>query len=106
SSSSHFLRFRFYKSAGSFDELYGSTVKITDAKGKIQFQHYDPQRGLLSTMEHALHFGTGNETVIPKVEITFPSQKKIVLENVKADQELKVYESDAVNMNTTIAVKK
>ena len=105
SSTSHFLRFRFYKSPGSNNEVYGSTVKLTDAKGQIQFQHYHPQRGFLSSMEHVLHFGTGAETVITKAEITFPNQKKIVLENVKADQELTLYESNAVSLNTTIAAK-
>ena len=40
---SHYLRFRFYKSPGSFDEVYGTTVKLTNAKGQIQLQHYHPQ---------------------------------------------------------------
>ncbi|HMK05233.1 MAG TPA: VCBS repeat-containing protein [Ferruginibacter sp.] len=106
STASHFLRLRFFKSPSSPVEIYGTIVKLTDAKGQVQLQHYDPQRGFLSTMEHALHFGIGNEGIIPRVEILFPSQKKIVLENVKADQEMTVYESDATNMNTTIAVKK
>ncbi len=104
SPASHFLRFRFYKKPGSSDEVYGAKVKLTNAGGGIQFQHYHPHRGFLSTMEHTLHFGTGAETVIPKVEITFPSLKKIVLENVKADQELTIYESNAVAANTTVAI--
>lgn len=103
SPASHFLRFRFYKNPGSPDEVYGVKVKLTNAGGGIQFQHYHPHRGFLSTMEHTLHFGTGAETVIPKVEITFPSLKKIVLENVKADQELTIYESNAVAANTTVS---
>ncbi len=103
--SSHFLRFRFYKKPGSFDEVYGAKVKLTNAGGGIQFQHYHPHRGFLSTVEHVLHFGTGTETVIPKVEITFPSLKKIVLENVKADQELTIYESNAIVASATIATE-
>lgn len=105
SPSSHFLRFRFYKKPGSFDEVYGAKVKLTNAGGGIQFQHYHPHRGFLSTVEHVLHFGTGTETVIPKVEITFPSLKKIVLENVKADQELTIYESNAIVASATIATE-
>lgn len=91
----HYLRFKFYKKPGSFDEVYGAVVKLTDAKGQIQLQHYTPQRGFLSTSEHVLHLGTGSETLIPKVEILFPSLKKIILENVAADQLLTIYESDA-----------
>jgi hypothetical protein len=102
---SHFLRFRFYKSPGSNDEVYGATVKLTNSKGQIQFQHYHPQHGFLSSMERVLHFGTGDETQVTKAEITFPNQKKIVLENVKTDQVLTLYESDATNTNSTIISK-
>ena len=91
----NFLRFKFFASPTSKEEVYGAAVKLTDAKGQIQLQHYNPQRGFLSTMEHVLHFGTGAETIIPKVEITFPSLKKIIIENVNANQVLSVYESDA-----------
>jgi len=103
--SSHFVRFRFYKTPGSAEEVYGATVKLTNSKGQVQVQHYHPHRGFLSSMEHVLHFGTGEETQIAKIEITFPNQKKIILENIKADQVLTLYESNAVSGNTTIAAK-
>jgi enediyne biosynthesis protein E4 len=103
--SSHFLRFRFYKSPASAEEVYGATVKLTNSKEQIQLQHYNPERGFLSGMEHMLHFGTGEDVLISKAEITFPNQKKIILENVKADQILTLYESDAVANNATIAAK-
>ncbi len=102
---SNYLRFRLLKSPSSFDELYGATIKLTDTKGQIQVQHYDPQRGFLSSMEHVLHFGIGAENNIKKVEIEFPTRKKIVLENVKANQVLTVYESDAIIQNTTATNK-
>lgn len=102
---SHFIRFRFYKSPGPAEEIYGVTVKLTNSKGQVQVQHYHPHRGFLSGMEHVLHFGTGEETQISKAEIIFPNQKKIVLENVKADQVLTVYESNAASNNVTIAAK-
>ena len=102
---SHFIRFRFYKSPASTEEIYGATVKLTNAKGQIQLQHYHPQRGFLSSMEHVLHFGTGGEPLVTKVEITFPNQKKIVLENVKTDQVLDLYESNALATNSTPVAK-
>lgn len=58
----------------STEEVYGATVKLIDARGQIQMQRYNPQRGFISSMEHVLHFGTGTQTVIPRVEITFPSK--------------------------------
>ncbi|MGF2411654.1 MAG: VCBS repeat-containing protein, partial [Ferruginibacter sp.] len=102
----NYLRFRVLKNARSTEEVYGTAVKITDAKGQIQMQHYNPQRGFLSTSEHILHLGTGAETIIPRVEITFPSLKKIILENVKTNQVLSVYEADAKLPAAEIAVKK
>jgi enediyne biosynthesis protein E4 len=102
---SNYLRFRFFKSPGSNNEVYGTSIKLTNAKGQIQFQHYHPQRGFLSSMEHVLHFGTADETIIAKVEITFPGQKKFVMENVKANQVLTLYESNAINISSAIATK-
>jgi hypothetical protein len=102
---SHFLRLRFYKSPGSTEEIYGATVKLTNSKGQVQLQHYYPERGFLSGMEHVLHFGTGDESQVTKAEITFPNQKKIILENVKADQVLTLYGSNAVAVNSTPVTK-
>jgi hypothetical protein len=102
---SHFLRFRFYKSPVSNEEIYGATVKLTNSKGQVQLQHYYPERGFLSGMEHVLHFGTGDESLVTKAEITFPNQKKISLENVKADQVLTLYGSNAIAVNSTPVTK-
>ena len=91
----NYLRFKLLRSKVSPDELYGTIVKLTGADGTTQVQHYDPQRGFLSSGEHVLHFGTGDQAIIPRVEIIFLSGKKIVLEQVKTNQVLTVYESDA-----------
>lgn len=92
---SNYLRFKFLKNSSTAEEVYGAVVKLTGPDGAVQVQHYNPQRGFMSTMEHVLHFGTGIQTIIPKVEIIFPSQKKIILENVKTNQLVTVAESDA-----------
>ncbi len=92
---SNYLRFKFLKNNASAEEVYGAVVKLIGDNGQLQVQHYNPQRGFMSTMEHVLHFGTGSQTTIPRVEITFPSLKKIILENVKTNQVVTVAESDA-----------
>src|SRR5207253_8369728 len=94
--SAGFLRFRFFADPQSKKEVYGATVKLYDEKGGLQFQRYDPQRGFISSVEHFLHFGTGSASVIPKVEIRFPSGKQQILTNVKSGQVVTVYESDAI----------
>jgi hypothetical protein len=97
---SNYLRFRFLKDKNSKEEVYGTVVKIYDRKNNFQLQRYDPQRGYMGTMEHVLHFGTSRENIIPKVDISFPSGKSIVLFNINANQVLTVYESDG---NASIA---
>ena len=90
-----FLRFRFFKTREGRDECYGTSVRITDEEGQVQFQRYDPQRGFMSSHEHALHFGTGNNNIIPEVLVTFPSGKTIQLKNIATGQQLVLFESDA-----------
>ena len=104
--STHFLRFRFYQAPGTFNDVYGVSVKLTERNGQVQFSHYHPQRGFISSSEHLLHFGTGSETIIPTVEITFPGQKKTVLNNVTTDQVLTIYESDAKKTADNIPVNR
>lgn len=94
----HYLRFRFFSNKEKKREVYGAIVKLSDDAGNLQVKHYDPQRGYLSTMEHVLHFGTGNATTIPHVEIRFLSGKQIMLNNVKTNQVLDIFESDAVKV--------
>jgi len=93
---SQYIRFRFLKKKNSPEEVYGPVVKLYNAKGLMQMNHYDPQRGYMSTNEHFLHFGLGKETKVPMAEITFPSGKKIILSDIAAGQTLTLYESDAV----------
>ena len=103
---SNYLRFRFLKNKASKEEVYGAVVKIYDNKNNLQWQRYDPQRGYMGTMEHCLHFGTGSETVLPIVDITFPSGKSVFLKNVNVNQLLTVYESDAGEVATLLQTDK
>jgi len=93
---SQFIRFRFFRTKEMKQEVYGTIVKLYDDKGNIQLQRYDPQRGYMSTGEHFLHFGTGKEKTIARIEITFPSGKEIVMNNVATGQVLTLFEEDAV----------
>ena len=97
---SHYLRFRFFNNKEQKHEVYGATVKLVDDSGHIQVQHYDPQRGYLSTMEHVLHFGTGKLGVITEVTIHFLSGKQIIMTNVATDRVLDIFESDGVKTSS------
>jgi hypothetical protein len=92
---SNYLQFRFFKNKNSKEEVYGVMVKLYDSKNNLQTQRYDPQRGYMGTMEHFLHFGTGKEMSLPRVEIIFPSGKSVFLQNVNTNQLLTIYQDDA-----------
>ncbi|MBP6431722.1 MAG: VCBS repeat-containing protein [Ferruginibacter sp.] len=96
---SNFLRCKFYKNKSLLQEVYGAKIKLTFDDGTIQVQHYDPQRGFLSTVEHAVHFGLGVNKSIAKVEVEFASGKKLVQHNVAANQTITFYEDDALPSN-------
>jgi hypothetical protein len=99
---SNYLRFQFFKSKSSKEEVYGVVVKLYDSKNNLQTQRYDPQRGYMGTMEHFLHFGTGKEMSLPRVEITFPSGKFVFLQNVTTNQVLTIYQDDANDIVTPL----
>ncbi len=98
-SKSGFIRFTFYSNKNTFREIYGATVKITSQSGGIQVQHYDPQRGFMSTMQHVLHFGLGDQKSVPQAEITFLSGRKIILRNLNANMVYRINEDDATEMS-------
>ncbi|MBL7697119.1 MAG: VCBS repeat-containing protein [Chitinophagaceae bacterium] len=64
--------------------------------GKMHQAHeHSPYRGYLSTMQSVAHFGVGATTIIDSVVIRWPNGRRQVLQQVKADQVLKVNIADA-----------
>jgi hypothetical protein len=57
---------------------------------KQQVYEHTPYRGYLSTNQLIAHFGLGNVAKLDSVVIKWPSGKKQILQNVKADQRLTV----------------
>lgn len=84
-----YLQFSF---KGSAKNLFGIGVKVTieNTNGKQQHQELTTTRGFQSSSEPKLHFGIGNLDTINKVTIKWPDQKVQVLDNVKANQEIKI----------------
>ena len=80
------------RSNGKSDAI-GARVTVR-AGSLIQFRDAIPTRGYLSQMDLRVHFGLGDNTVADWVEIRWPNGKKTRLENVKANQVLKVVEPD------------
>lgn len=72
----------------------GARVKI-ETKAGTQVRVLTASQGYLSASEPVVHFGLGEEQSVRRIEITWPNGKQQVLEDVTANQRLKVFEKDA-----------
>jgi hypothetical protein len=78
--------------ARSNRDAVGAKVKLTTASGRVRYNHVSVSVGFMSSSDRRLHFGLGGDSAAKSIEITWPGGRKQVLENVKADQVLKVSE--------------
>jgi hypothetical protein len=69
----------------------GARLKVT-AGGATQFNHATTSVGYSTSSDRRVHFGLGAAAVVDRIEIVWPSGIRQILENVKADQVLKVRE--------------
>jgi hypothetical protein len=78
--------------AKSNREGVGTKIKLTPDRGPVQYNHASTSVGFSSSSDDRVHFGLGPATVATKIELTWPSGKRQVLENVRADQVIQVKE--------------
>jgi len=90
----HYLQIRF---KGEKDNLngIGAQAEIFYNQGERQVFENTPYRGYLSTNQCMAHFGLGSNSTIDSLVIKWPSGRKQVLLNVKANQVLTVSSRDA-----------
>jgi hypothetical protein len=86
---SHYLHIKFQGSQLNRDGI-GAWADIYYDHGKHQVYENTPFRGYLSTIQNIAHFGLGKITMLDSVVIRWQNGKKQTLQNVKADQVLKV----------------
>jgi hypothetical protein len=70
----------------------GATIRLTTTPGLTQTNHVTTSVGYASSSSRRVHFGLGKDARATRVEIRWPSGRILVLENVQADQLLKVTE--------------
>jgi hypothetical protein len=82
----HYLRILL---AGSDQNVLalGSKVRIYYGD-RFQYQQHYLTRGYRSSMEPVMHFGLGKDTLVNRIEVTWPNGKTSILRNVRADQEI------------------
>jgi enediyne biosynthesis protein E4 len=72
-------------------DAIGASVKVTSG-GVTQVAQKKSASGYLSQNDPRMHFGLDKNQLIDKIEITWPSRKSQILENIKVNQILSVKE--------------
>ena len=85
----HYLQIQFSGDSLNKNGL-GALVELHYDHGHQQAYENTPYRGYLSTIENIAHFGLGKIDMIDSVIIKWPNGKMQLLQQVKADQLLKV----------------
>jgi hypothetical protein len=60
--------------------------------GGIQYNHVSTALSYASSSDHRVHFGTGKETEVQSIQITWPNGNKQSLENISTNQILQIEE--------------
>ena len=69
---------------------YGAVVKIGD-----QMRWVNPHNGYLSSNDPSVHFGLGDQDVIPEIEVRWPSGQVQTLKDVATNQTITISEAGA-----------
>jgi hypothetical protein len=72
----------------------GTRIKLTGKSGSVQYNHVTTAGSYASSSDKRVHFGLGADIVVKEIELRWPSGTVQVLRNVRADQILKVTESE------------
>jgi hypothetical protein len=70
----------------------GTRIQVTGESGQVQYNHVTTAVGYVSSSDRRVHFGLGGDARVRRIELRWPSGRTQVLENVAADQVLKVTE--------------
>jgi hypothetical protein len=84
------------KLSGSAPNTFAVGAKVrVQAGGNIYVDELTPTRGFFSSVEPLIHIGLGAAAQADLVEVEFPGQKMVSLQNVKPNQRINVNISDA-----------
>jgi len=73
----------------------GAWIELHYSNGKQQVYENTPYRGYLSSSPSDVHFGLGTTSLVDSVVVKWPNGKMQLIQQVKANQELKVNIRDA-----------
>jgi hypothetical protein len=88
---------------GAENNRFGLGSIVTIKTGEtLQKQELTLTRGYQSSVPPVIHFGTGINTIIDELEITWPDGRKQILTTIKTDQTLVLNHNEAVAMADSI----
>jgi len=87
----HWLMLELIGTSSNRDGI-GAKIKLTTASGRTLYNHVSVSVGFMSSSDKRVHFGLGSEKQVRSLEIRWPRGAVQRLENVAADQFLKVEE--------------
>lgn len=73
----------------------GARIEIRLPNGKKQMKTLFPQSGYLSSSDPSILFGLGTEEVVSQLSVIWPKGNFQILENVKANQSLRIIEDSS-----------
>jgi len=91
-SHAHFLTVKLIGETGN-KFATGSRVSIETNSGVHQYLEQQPERGYLSCMEPALHFGLGTDSIVTSLIVRWPTGGHSRLTNIKANSTVVIDES-------------
>ncbi len=74
---------------------FGAFVTINYGDNLQQLHEMTPYRGYLSTMERAIHFGLGVDSLVKEIKIVWPDGKQQSVQNIKANQVITITKSNS-----------
>ncbi len=82
----------------------GAKLLITLPDGSKLYQEQQVVRGYMSSIDEVMHFGVGEVSEIPSIQVIWPDGKESALTNVKPNQLLEFAYSDANQGNNKLAI--
>lgn len=99
----HYIRF-ILKGEAENTNAFGTRITAW-ANDSLYTLEQMPARGFQSSMDPRPLLGIGNHRSIDKIEVKWPSGKITILEDVEADQEITLMESDGEVLSDTPEIK-
>ena len=88
----HWLKVLLTGTVSNRDGL-GATVRVVTGAGAKYFKYNDGKSGYLSQSSLPLYFGLGDENVVSRVEIHWPSGRdQVITQNLRTNEILRVTE--------------